>query len=197
MALNADLDDPVHQQIKRMKQDCDRLNDLMKSVLNFSGTREYKMISIDLAALLKRLLERWRPRMERLKINQRLQIDTENPSVIGDYRALEQVFTNLISNAINAMRNNGGTLAVNVQDVKHPQSTPMIEINIMDTGLGIPEENMDKIFQPFFTTSKGGTGLGLTITKQIVSAHRGQIDVDSFPGGTVFHVRLPVDITIE
>jgi signal transduction histidine kinase len=69
----------------------------------------------------------------------------------------------------------------------------MINIDISDTGPGIPEEIKERIFEPFFTTNKNGTGLGLAITKRIVSAHNGQIKVDSFPGGTVFRITLPID----
>jgi signal transduction histidine kinase len=69
----------------------------------------------------------------------------------------------------------------------------MIQINVSDTGPGIPQEHLTHIFQPFFTTDKdNGTGLGLAITQRIIIAHKGKIQVESFPGGgTVFHIQLP------
>jgi signal transduction histidine kinase len=74
---------------------------------------------------------------------------------------------------------------------------PIIQIDISDTGPGISEEYHQKIFDPFFTTKKDGTGLGLAITKQIITAHKGNISLTSFPGGTVFHITLPVIIQGE
>jgi len=66
-------------------------------------------------------------------------------------------------------------------------------IHISDTGPGIPDDLQQHIFEPFVTTREKGTGLGLAITKQIITAHKGSIKVDSFPGGTVFTVRLPAE----
>ncbi len=68
---------------------------------------------------------------------------------------------------------------------------PVIQIDFSDTGPGIPEEIRDKIFEPYFTASKGGTGLGLPITKQIITAHQGNIKVISIPGATVVRIQLP------
>lgn len=66
-----------------------------------------------------------------------------------------------------------------------------VEISVIDTGPGIPKEFQERIFQPYFTTNQSGTGLGLPITKRIITAHRGTISLESFPGGTVFRVILP------
>ncbi len=192
MAMNIPAEDPRHGQIERMQQDCDRLEHLMKSVLTFSGPREYKLEAVDLEQLIQRLLDRWHPRMNRNNIKHRLQAAPNTPKVLGDYRALEQVFTNLLSNAITAMKERGGVLAVVLSLTQDAGNRDMVEINVMDNGPGIPEEIREKIFQPFFTTSKGGTGLGLAITQRIINAHKGTISVNSIPGGTIFHIRLPV-----
>lgn len=193
MAINFPEDDPVQEQINRLQQDCNRLADLMKSVLSFSKSREYKMDAIDLNGYLENIFERWRPRLNRYNIEYHIQIAKSTPKVFGDKRALEQVLTNLISNAINAMKpQNSGLLAVKIEPCKNTGMLNMISIDISDTGPGIPPEIGDKIFAPFFTTSKEGTGLGLAITKQIISAHGGYISVESFPGGTVFHLNLPM-----
>jgi signal transduction histidine kinase len=99
----------------------------------------------------------------------------------------------VIQNAINAMRDQGGVLGILIEPTTTSSANNMLDINISDTGPGIPEEIKDRIFEPFFTTSKNGTGLGLAITKRIVAAHNGQIHVDSFPGGTVFKITLPIE----
>jgi signal transduction histidine kinase len=144
----------------------------------------------DIELLLRRILDRWRPRFSKANVNAFFQIDPDTPWVIGDQRALEQVFTNLISNAVQAMKN-GGLLAVKITSQCDNPSNPEVEITVSDEGPGIPDEIKDHIFEPFITTNPQGTGLGLAITKRIVNAHRGSINVNSFPGGTVFQICLP------
>ena len=192
MALKFPDDDPIQEQIEGMQEDCNRLTDLMKSVLAFSGPREYKMEPVDLGAFIKKLLSRWHPRMSRYKIHHHLQVDPGVPPVMGDPRALEQVFTNLITNAIQAMKESGGILTLKIQPGQAQGAQGMVEAIVSDNGPGIPEDVLEQIFRPFFTTHEQGTGLGLTITKRIVSAHKGRIDVRSFPGGTIFQILLPI-----
>jgi PAS domain S-box-containing protein len=192
MAYNLPEDDPKQEVIGRLNQDCDRLSELMKSVLAFSRPAEYEMVAIDLCSLINRLVDRARPRMSNAKVEPHLQFDDSLPPIEGNQRALEQVFTNLISNAIQAMRKTGGTLAIKMQKIQSSGDSHYIQVDVADSGPGIPKENIDRIFQPFFTTKSDGTGLGLAITKRIVTAHKGNIQVTSFPGGTVFHVQLPV-----
>jgi signal transduction histidine kinase len=192
MALSTPQDDPEKRElITRLQQDCNRLTDLMESILTFSRTGNYKFVPLDVHKIVERLLKRWRPRMTRLQIQHHIQVAPDTPSIMGDQRALEQVFTNLISNAVRAMGDNGGMLAVRIGPHLAPGNKLLTQIDISDTGPGIPEEIRERIFDPFFTTDPNGTGLGLSITKQIVTAHKGSIYPTSFPGGTVFHVQIP------
>ncbi len=184
-------EDPQQEAVKRMLDDCIRLDHLMKSVLDFSKTSEYRPEPVDLHILVQRLFDRWSPRMKRENVKSMLQIEPDTPPVQGDRRALEQVFTNLISNAVQAMQEDGGTLTIKAVVSSKSREKPRLLISVSDSGPGISEENRAKIFQPFFTTNPEGTGLGLAITKQIIIAHKGTINVDSFPGGTVFHINLP------
>jgi len=190
LQMNYAADDPHQETIARLQHDCNRLTHLMESVLTFSRTTEYKMEPTDIELLLRRILDRWRPRFSKANVNAFFQIDPNTPWVIGDQRALEQVFTNLISNAVQAMKN-GGLLAVKITSLSDNRSSPEVEITVSDEGPGIPDEIKDHIFEPFITTNPQGTGLGLAITKRIVNAHRGSINVNSFPGGTVFQICLP------
>lgn len=191
MALNLPQEDPNQELITRLQQDCDRLAELMKSVLSFSRPTDYEMEAVDLGLLIQRLLERQLLRMERVNVKYHVQVDQGCPQVEGNPRALEQVFTNLISNAIQAMSENGGHLALKIQNLKTAEGRVYVEVSIADTGPGIPKELQERIFQPFFTTNRNGTGLGLAIAKRIITAHKGNIRVTSFPGGTVFHVQIP------
>ncbi len=198
LADNCPQDDPNQETIVRMRQDCQRLNDLMESVLTFSRTGNYTFMPIAITELIQQLVKRWMPRMSRVNVNHHIQIASGSHKVLGDQRALEQIFTNLISNAVQAMQETeGGTLAIKLTPKTAPSGRAIIQVDIADTGPGISDENRARIFDPFFTTKKNGTGLGLAITKQIITAHKGSIHLDSFPGGTVFHVKLPALVEME
>jgi signal transduction histidine kinase len=117
--------------------------------------------------------------------------------VFGDIVQLEQVLLNLLINARQAMLGRGGSITIKAQTAE----TGEVRIQVVDTGPGIPEKVIHKIFQPFFTTKgtakKGeakGTGLGLAICKEIIEHHRGTIDVVSEVGkGTIFSIHLPTN----
>jgi signal transduction histidine kinase len=162
----------------------------MESVLSFSRPMEYKLVPSDLGVMFRRMIERWRPRFAKANIETILQIEPDVKLIIGDLRALEQVFTNLLSNSIQAMTS-GGVIAIKMANKPSPVDSPEVEITVSDTGPGIPDEIKDHIFEPFVTNNPQGTGLGLAITKRIITAHKGTINVTSFPGGTVFQVTLP------
>ena len=86
--------------------------------------------------------------------------------------------------------NGKGTLGIKTGAHQGPDFLTA-EVTISDSGPGIPPEIREHIFEPFVTTNAGGTGLGLAITRRIVNAHHGTIEVESFPGGTIFHVNIP------
>jgi signal transduction histidine kinase len=115
------------------------------------------------------------------------------PIILGDPVHLGQVFGNIFSNAIQAMPE-GGHLTIKSE----VPSNGLIEISTKDTGVGIPEDNLVMIFEPLFTTKAKGIGLGLAITKTLVEAHGGKIDVKSELGnGSTFIVSLPIDGKVE
>jgi len=141
--------------------------------------------------LLKRLLNRWSNKI--LQHNVRVNFVAEAcPPVMADPRLIEQVFVNLIDNALQAMPA-GGHLSVNLQPAYRGPQAQVVEVKISDSGPGIPEEVRRRVFDPYFTTKPDGTGLGLAICKRLVTIHRGAITADSFPNaGTIFTVTLPV-----
>jgi two-component system, NtrC family, sensor histidine kinase AtoS len=187
-----DLEDSKFQDaVGRMQSDCTRLEHLMESILSFSKTTESVMKPVDIAELLQRILYRWHPRLSRLNIKSHFHVAEDTPKVWGDTRSLDQVFTNLIANAVEAMSSNGGTLALRIATSDLITNPPQVEISVSDNGMGIPDDVRERLFEPFVTNKTRGTGLGLAITKQIVTAHKGTIQVNSFPGGTIFHVYLP------
>jgi len=109
------------------------------------------------------------------------------PEIRVDKDQIKRVFLNLITNAIQAMEN-GGTLTASTK-----QANGFVEVSFRDTGVGIPKDNMEKIFTPFFTTRAKGMGMGLPICKKFVESHGGNIEVESELGkGTTFTVKLPI-----
>jgi len=111
---------------------------------------------------------------------------TDIPLIEADAERLKSCFSNLVLNAQQAMPN-GGEL-----DIEFKPKNEGIEVIIRDTGSGIDPENIEKIFEPYFSTKDTGTGLGLPLVKRIVEGHGGRISVESTPNrGTTFHVWLP------
>lgn len=190
-------DDPNQEVIGRIQNDCTRLNHLMESFLAFSRPIEPRVEDIEVGIFLQRIIDRWRPKFAKVNVTPVLHVDDPIEKMRGDSRSLDQVFTNLISNALDAMSASGDTLAIRAVMNREISGHPQVEITVSDNGPGIPEDLREHIFEPFVTTRKQGTGLGLAITKQIVTAHKGSISVDSFPGGTVFTVRIPASIGEE
>lgn len=110
----------------------------------------------------------------------------ETPAYVGE---LNQVWTNIIDNAIFAMEKNG-TLTIKTNFEKNN-----VNVAIIDNGIGIPKESMPRIFDPFFTTKKvgEGTGIGLDIVNRIIKHHNGEIKVNSVPGRTEFKICIPIN----
>ena len=196
LEMDLPADDPNQENIKRLQHDCNRLTALIKSGLSFVRPLEYKVEPIQVEELIENLLMTWRYRLERAKVQTQFQFETGLPKVEGDPRAMEQIFTNLINNAVDAMSGNEPTraklLGVKVCLFNPTPDQSQVQVSISDTGVGIPDEIRERIFEPFFTTKPGGTGIGLAIVKRMVTVHRGSVSVDSMPGGTVFQVKFPI-----
>ncbi len=118
----------------------------------------------------------------------REELDPNLPPVHGFPGELNQVWTNFIDNALDAMETAGGTLTV-----KTTWCEPNVEVVIADTGAGIPDEVKNRIFDPFFTTKAigKGTGLGLDIANKILQRHRARVELQSVPGATEFTLSIP------
>ena len=117
-------------------------------------------------------------------------VEHENvPGVMGDPEFLRSVFNNLFINAMQAMENTGGRLNIKILP---DEAGEFVNFEVSDTACGISEENISKIFEPYFSTKETGTGLGLAIVHKIVDIHSGTITVESKEGeGTKFTVKLP------
>jgi signal transduction histidine kinase len=189
-------DHPQYESLERIRKECNRLDQLMSDVLFFSRPLKLDIQPIDLGEVLHRNLSRWGPRLNQLNIECHTSFNPKAPLAYADERTLERVIVNLITNSIQAMPE-GGTLSISLDPVETAQGQ-MVEMKVIDTGPGIPADVKDRIFDPFFTTKKDGTGLGLAISRRILTAHKGNIQVDSYTdAGTVFTLSLPAIVESE
>src|ERR1700686_587751 len=121
----------------------------------------------------------------------RTELAAEPPKSMVDRVQLQQVFMNLMLNAIEAMKDSGGELTV-----KSELQAGQLQFSVTDTGVGLPMEKMDQIFSAFFTTKPQGSGMGLAISRSIVESHGGQLWASANDGrGATFHFTLPTQVT--
>ena len=115
------------------------------------------------------------------------------PFIQGDRIQLQQVLLNLISNSLEAMEESNDSRELLIRTSRKDTDTIMVEVK--DSGCGIPEENMKKLFKHFFTSKPDGLGMGLSISRSIVEAHGGQLDAQNNPGrGATFYFTIPVNM---
>lgn len=164
-----------------------RLENLVRDLLTFARPRAVSRQGFDLHELLDRLLRRYKEAADEAGITVHRGYGPGTGALNADLQQMEQVFLNLIHNAIQAMES-GGTLTVSTR-LDNGEMTIAFE----DRGSGIPPADLTRIFQPFFTTKHRGSGLGLPIVKKILEAHGGSIEVSSVLGqGTTAIVTIPI-----
>jgi two-component system, NtrC family, sensor histidine kinase AtoS len=183
-------DEEVARSLTTIQGECARLSDMMNDMLSWAKPVHPNLEPTQLADTLRHLLGRFRAKIERRNVRLTFTVDDNLPTVLADSRLLEQVFDNLVDNALQAMPA-GGSLMVTLATEKRPGGR-VLAVKIGDSGPGISEEDQRKVFDPYFTTKPDGTGLGLAISKRLITFHHGAIGVESYPTGTIFTVTLPV-----
>lgn len=173
--------------ISQLKAEVARINQQISDFLNYSRPAKADLQPIDARKIIDDSLRLVEAQSAENNIKIGL-VEHENvPQIMGDREFLRSVFNNLFINAVQAMGGNGGNLGIKITP-----DDDSVKFEISDTGSGIPEENLSKIFEPYFSTKETGTGLGLAIVQKIVDIHRGTISVESQLGkGTKFTVKLP------
>jgi two-component system sensor histidine kinase HydH len=175
-----------------MIQEVDRLNRVIGQLLEFARPLAMHKKPVRLQGLIKHALKLVEKQAQANKIN----IETALPAEIGpvsvDPDRLNQVFLNLFFNAMEAMEK-GGLLSVTLSK---NNETPRVRVTVTDTGVGISEQDLEHVFDPYFTTRQTGTGLGLAIVHKIIESHKGEVKVDSEVGkGTTVTLFLPASPT--
>ena len=183
--------DDISRYLNTMETETARCGEIVKNLLAFSRQSKTTMGTHSIEEIIDRSVTLIAHDLEIKNIRILKEVDSNLPAILCDFRQIQHVFLNLLSNSSEAMAE-GGVITVTA---KYIESDGFVEIRIADTGRGIPKEDLKNIFEPFFTTKEEGkgVGLGLSIVYGIISRHNGSIDVESEIGkGTEFKVHLPI-----
>ena len=175
------------ERIQRLQGECQRLVDVSNDFLRFARVSDLDLRPAALALVVEEMIDFFAPTARQANIAINTFLPADLPPVRLDRELFKQALLNLMLNAEQAMPQ-GGALTI---EAEHDNGS--VRLSLIDTGLGMAPEVLVKVFQPFFSTRPGGNGLGLPITRKIVEAHGGTIEVQSDVGcGTKFTIRLPV-----
>jgi signal transduction histidine kinase len=190
---NLPTQDSRWEDLKVIEEEILRMNEIVDQFLRFARPASPLFEKADLIPIFEETLQLLRPQIEKGKISVKKEFEPL-PLITVDREQIKQVILNLLINGIQAMPA-GGELGITGRFSKDGY---WVELSIQDSGLGIPPEDMDKLFDPFFSTKEGGMGLGLSIAHRIIDQHHGKIEVESSPGkGTLFSISLPVFTPLE
>lgn len=209
--LKAIADDPelverLHEQLSRtdrrfdtVSRETQRLRDILDDFLKFAGRMKLDLHPTDINQLVDELVDFYEPQANASQIRLRAALDADPAIASADPALLKQAVLNLLINATQAMtaarqanKPHGGCDELLIRTERRRRlGQEELVVHVIDTGPGIDDDKLDKIFQPYFSTRKGGTGLGLPTTRRIVDEHRGSIQVHSEVGrGTDFTITL-------
>jgi two-component system NtrC family sensor kinase len=173
-----------------MDTEMNRVTNIVKDLLTFARRSKPRIEKVNVNSIVEQSLSLLENKIKLQNVDLQTQLDETLPLVPCDFSQIQQVLMNLIINGTEAMSNGG---ALNIK-TNHKPDNEFVEIEVADTGAGIPDEHLSKIFDPFFSTKEAGkgVGLGLSIVYGIVNEHKGSIDVKSAKGkGTTFTIKLP------
>jgi signal transduction histidine kinase len=190
MQEDIDPDDPRYQELQTIGTEALRCRKIVSSLLDFARQTRPTMKLADFNEVIRGCVALTRKQAAFNDVTVEENLAEDLPAINMDKAQIEQALINLTLNAIETT-GPGGKITINS---RFASKTDMVEITVSDTGKGISDEDVDRIFEPFYTTSESGTGLGLAITHGIIEQHGGTIEVESKMGqGTSFTIRLPLD----
>jgi two-component system NtrC family sensor kinase len=189
MQEDMDPDDPRYQEFQTITNETLRCRKIVTSLLNFARQTHPTLKEHDINDIVQESIRLTRKQAAFKDVALEGELSENIPRIRVDKDQIQQSLINLALNAVEAT-DSGGKVTFTTGFISKDK---MVEIAVSDTGKGIPEEDLDHIFEPFFSSKESGTGLGLAITHGIIQQHRGTIDVKSRPGqGTTFTIRLPI-----
>jgi signal transduction histidine kinase/DNA-binding response OmpR family regulator/putative methionine-R-sulfoxide reductase with GAF domain len=175
------------------EQELSRLSELVRELVDFSNPTKYQMVKKKINEAVNQALKLVQHDFKRNEITLKTELDDNLPLVAINYNPIIEVLLNLFINAIDAMENGGELTVTTRRHIDEVDNRLYVQIRILDSGKGIPAENLDRVFDRYFTTKSTGTGLGLSVVERIIKAHNGKIEVKSKVGrGSTFIINLPV-----
>ncbi len=169
------------------QKELDRLSKTVRRMLDFYRPGATRYEQVDLVDLLNHVMSLTSAQLRSKNVTANIELPDSLPAIFAVSSQLQQIFFNLILNALDAMPD-GGELSIRARAV-----TDGVEIMFEDSGSGIPEGRRENIFEPFFSTKEGGTGLGLTVSYNIATAHGGTLDlIEGHGSGACFRLFLPM-----
>ena len=183
----------MKRRIDTVQREIDRLRSILTDFLDFAGQIHIEPRTLDLNSIVDELIEFFLPQAEQQGVRLRAMLSPSPLLAAIDPVPFKQAVLNLMLNAVQAMKNAPGELIIRTESLSDSDGSPMAAVHVIDTGPGISPEVAERIFQPYFTTKSGGSGLGLPLARRLVEAHNGRIDVHSEPGrGTDFTIAIPM-----
>ncbi|MEK6777910.1 MAG: ATP-binding protein [bacterium] len=180
----------IAEKLNVVEQEIERLSDMTTEFLSYSNTAQLVTTPIDIRILLNQVSRFISYQAKEKNVTIRKEFSRSTPEIAVSHKQMKQVFLNIILNAIQAMPK-GGELRISTKMAKDRKG--FIRIIFFDTGLGISKETMAHIFEPFYTTRKGGTGLGLSFVEKVIKDHGGEVSIESARGeGTRVNLLLPL-----
>ena len=182
-------DESVHREdLKVIEEEINRINEIVDQFLRFAKPAPPLLKKAEVLSIFDETLQLLKPQIEKQRIAVQKEFEIL-PPILMDHEQMKQVILNLLLNALQAMSKRGHLILRG----QISENGRFIKLSIQDSGVGIPGEEMDKLFDPFFSTKEGGIGLGLSIAHRIIDQHHGKIEVESAPGkGTLFTLWLPI-----
>lgn len=200
--LARDSSDSVRSEmLNEVISEVDRINKILQGLLSFARPGDLNVTTFNFEELLSQVITLINPTIKKSNVILESVVDAQNPFFSGDKDQLRQVLINILMNSLDAMAGNSvdqeKSLKVSIKNVfSGSPAMPYLEIIVTDTGCGISDENIEKIFNPFFTTKREGTGLGLAICYGIIRRHEGEIEVVSHKNkGTSIIIYLPQSVS--
>jgi signal transduction histidine kinase len=189
-------DEAAQRRLETIGVQIERIERIVRSMLDRTRPEAIELTPLDLNQLLERIMDATAPALDSRGVHLVTELGENLPSVAGDADRLQQVFINLINNALDAMPE-GGEISIRTRGETVAQGTARVLVEFSDTGSGMAEDVRLRIFDPLYTTKERGrgTGLGLVVVRQVMNDHRGGIEVESEMGrGTRFRLWFPTTV---
>ena len=181
----------VTNRLNTVKNETSRLRDILDDFLRYAGRIELERRDVDLNAMLEELVDFFSPQAQHQRVQLRLRKSPEPIGAPVDVKLVKQAVLNLMLNGVQAMMPQGGEMILSLA-----QRDGAVLIDVIDTGRGMSSDVLPHIFEAYYSTKKGGTGLGLPMAKRVADEHGGNLSVTSEPGkGSDFTLRLPLRIS--